>query len=403
MIQSMIKALLICIILSCGHCAEQALKCQGEPDTRCAAQHALAEDMRSVASESCTGDWLSCQTMEPVTYLEMLQIKVRLQKEVGHAAYEPPLVRLDFSNPLQWRDGCPEEIVTVEQRKLLQSEQKWVVLISSFGPAAEKEWTKFPTVHLEAKEWFGNPFKLLAVSAVARILRPDALVLVADCCDVLVLGDPFAAFESAREKKAGLEVLVGVERGFRQLSSTYRLTYPKVREKEIPFSAFPQNPYVAKLGVPNDCDSGGFDHRCLQSRFPNAGTVMGTASKIEWLYQNSWSACNFCTKWATTGSESDLPILRNVSEQNLLVSTLYTSSFCDGHCGLDYEFDMSFTSVGFSDEDLSFSNGSFQVKFPGTSVSMPVKSALIHMAGGGTAKHQEDMEILAEKRSMWSF
>jgi len=136
------------------------------------------------------------------------------------------------------------------------------------------------------------------------------------------------------------------------------------------------------LNVPDECNS--TTHICTQSKFANAGTVLGRASSLNSFYNNIWSRCSRCQEWErSNGTKTDL--LKGTSEQNELLDYLLFSKFCDGGCQIDFGMALFHVPTGFSADNYCPGQGAGEIKMklPGMqNCTFPVQAGIIHASGG---------------------
>lgn len=272
-----------------------------------------------------------------------------------------------------------------------------VTITNEPGKAVENLCTPecpHPTVVLRTNpDWPGNLYKLRAFAAISGAVPKNTVVLLTDCCDVLVRPkhDVFDSFHHESQPNASLsgsDIVVAATRGWSMLAGSSHASksdyqkHNRLRVHDHNSSEFPQNPIQTALNVPDECNSS--TQICTQSKFANAGTVLGRAASLHRFYNNIWSRCTRCQEWErSSGMMHDL--LKNTSEQNEFLDYLLLSKFCDGRCKIDFGMVLFHVTTGFSKDDYcpGQSAGEINVRLPGSQkCSFPLQAGIIHASGG---------------------
>jgi len=235
-------------------------------------------------------------------------------------------------------------------------------------------------------KWPGNLMKLAAFKAAAAALPAKIVVMFTDCCDVWFRfggGVPnifsrFVALVSpdADGALAGKEVVISAERGVGMLGHAGTFT-DFARPHDHHPSELPSNPYETELGVADTCAprTAKFP-RCLQSKMANSGLVIGFASALHRLLNNTWNVCDQCRQWDLSRGSSSL---QGASDQNQLTHYLLTEPIFDGgRCAIDYHMSLFHTTTGYVAQDYEYRNGSLRLTLPG-GAQVELLASVVHI------------------------
>jgi hypothetical protein len=226
--------------------------------------------------------------------------------------------------------------------------------------------------------WPGNLIKVAAFSAIAAALPADTVILFTDCCDVWFRPGTsvFARYlEESAVQGAKNEIVISAERGFSMIGDAGVATLKRYHN-HLP-SEFPNNDFEQKLGVPDKCDPlTDKVPRCLQSKFANAGLVIGFAGELHAFYGNVWARCEPCRHWEESKGKSSLS---NISEQNEISDYMLAHP---NSASIDYKMSIFHTTSGFVAENYkSDDDDNIYITLPGSKAEVKVLAPVIHSPG----------------------